>query len=93
MKVMTKAEPENKFRVVSPGSDYISQPTCAHRTWGPTLRVEHSISALSKAFCRDSTVALRSSNVSRRVSMMTWLSLFSFSGVGGGVEGGEACSA
>lgn len=49
--------------------------------------MEHSISALSKAFCRDSTVALRSSSVSRRLSMMTWLSRFSLSGAG--MEVGE----
>lgn len=49
--------------------------------------MEHSISALSKAFCRDATVALRSSSVSRRLSMMTWLSRFSLSGAG--MEVGE----
>lgn len=82
--LLTKAEPEVKPKAVSPG--WGSIPPCPPR-WcprdpGPTLRVEHSMSASSRARCRDSTVALRSSSVSLRVSMMPWLSRFSLSGAG-----------
>lgn len=92
--LQTKAEPEAKRRVMSPGLR-LCLPTdlCPPGRGGPTLRVEHSISALSKAFCRDSTVALRSSRVSRRLSMMPWLSRFSLSGAGMGVGEGRGPTA